>query len=200
MDPAVPSDDPVSVHRFEPRTPRRTKHRRLNNKSLFGVVIPAQEEGGGTMSKRVPSLPVVLVACVLALVALLALSSPVMAQTNIPIVRPSFEAPVVGDGNWTTGATGWTVSPTSGGGVFDPLIPTHIDSVPWGNQTLWINGPAEVSQNLGVYALPDTTYELTVRVGARYDLALPTDIGIEVRTASGPLPLVTFTTPTPSDG
>jgi hypothetical protein len=102
----------------------------------------------------------------LVLLALPGLAAP------ITIVNPSFEAPAVAPGGFTSVATGWMN--TLGSPVTDFPLSNQFASIPDGNQVEILddfNGPGTLSQVLSTSLAANTTYTLTFFVGN--DLLLP---------------------------
>ncbi len=90
---------------------------------------------------------------------------------EIPIVNAGFEDPVMGDGGWQFGATGWTET-GAGGGVWNPgpgwtgYPDPESDQIPEGEQVGWVNGDSGgLTQVLAATLTADTQYTLTVQVG-----------------------------------
>ena len=84
----------------------------------------------------------------------------------LTVLNPSFESPALDVGVYTVGtAAGWTV--TSDAGVWnpDPLF-WFSSPVPGGDQVAWSNG-GTFSQTLSATLQSDTSYTLTVAVGAQ---------------------------------
>ena len=115
-----------------------------------------------------------------------------LAGTSFTIVNNSFELPGVATGNDTNGsATGWgSFGSLNAWGIFNPVISTNVNSVPDGSQVLYINPEpvgggvlqdltANGNSNQSVAA--DTTYQLTLDIGARKEIGLPGSYGSKSR-------------------
>ena len=113
------------------------------------------------------------------LLSILAGSRAAAYAADIPIVNPSFEAPPLANGSYTTAPpTGWVVA--NGGtnlAVWNPGITPYPNiyynvAPPEGKQVIALGGgfsPGEIQQDLGVTLQPNTTYTLSYYVGARLD-------------------------------
>jgi hypothetical protein len=129
------------------------------------------------------------IAAICTLASLVSLNA--LADTSFTIVNNSFELPAVATGSDTNGsATGWgSFGSMNAWGVFNPVISTNVNAVPDGSQVLYINPEpsgggvlqdltSNGNSNPSVQA--DTTYQLTVDIGARNDIGLPASYGIEI--------------------
>ena len=115
--------------------------------------------------------------------------------TPIAIVNPSFEADTTPNGSsgtqsyWFSGSfTGWTFSGAYGG-WFHPASPaypggghsnTPASGIPDGSQVAWLNDGGSLAQTLSTVLVSNATYALTVYVGHRADVALPSSYSFEL--------------------
>ena len=99
---------------------------------------------------------------VLAISLVAVLSGSVFAE-QIVVKNASFEEPVQGPGGWTNDLPEWSGPPAAGDSFIEYIDTFHSEGV----NHLGIQNLEEVSQDLGVPALPNTTYNLTVGVGRR---------------------------------
>ncbi|MBL8176318.1 MAG: PEP-CTERM sorting domain-containing protein [Bryobacterales bacterium] len=102
-----------------------------------------------------------------ALLALLALH-PALHAGPLTVSNHSFESVALASPGVGT-ATGWT--PTGTGGVFRPIVGTHVNSIPDGLQVGYIFGSGQMIQNLGVAVQLGVTYQLDVYVGTQINFA-----------------------------
>ncbi len=95
--------------------------------------------------------------------AMLLMVTAVASAESIAVVNAGFEDPAQDPGGWTNTLPGWD-GPTNAGDSFIEYINGFKSE---GVNHLGMAQGAEVSQNLGVAVLPNTTYTLTVGVGRR---------------------------------
>jgi hypothetical protein len=86
----------------------------------------------------------------------------------IPIVNFGFEDPLLSEGSWVGGATGWS---HSAAGVFNPTAVHFPGGVPEGQNTGFVNN-GYLRQSL-VAVLQPGAYTLQVDVGKRLDSGFP---------------------------
>jgi hypothetical protein len=82
---------------------------------------------------------------------------------QIAIKNPGFEAPAQALGGWTNDLPDWSGPPAAGDAFIEYIDTFNSEGV----NHLGIQNGEEVSQDLGVPLLPNTTYTLTVGVGRR---------------------------------
>lgn len=100
-----------------------------------------------------------------ALMALFCLFAASVNADQIAVKNASFEVsdPVLAAGGWTNTLSDWD-GPANAGDAFIEYIGGFSSE---GNNHIGMAQGAEVSQDLGVPALPNTTYALTLGVGSR---------------------------------
>ena len=98
-----------------------------------------------------------------AFIALACLLTATAQADQIAVKNAGFEDPVQDVGGWSNDLPDWA-GPTNAGDSFIEYIDTFHSE---GNNHLGMAQGAEVSQDLGVPALPNTTYQMTVGVGRR---------------------------------
>ncbi|MCK9374877.1 MAG: PEP-CTERM sorting domain-containing protein [Syntrophobacterales bacterium] len=115
------------------------------------------------MKKNIPG--VILGLCLIA--ALTFVVAGTALATSITIDNYSFETPTLADGAATTGSiSGWTLSPSGGGGVWNPTIADYPGGVPDGSNVAYVFQAAEtISQITSATVTPNYKYSLQVYVG-----------------------------------
>lgn len=98
----------------------------------------------------------------LALAVMCALTASVSAD-QIVVKNAGFEEPVQGPGGWTNTLPDWQGPAVAGNSFIEHISGFAADGV----NHLGMAEATEVSQDVGVGLLPNTTYELTVGVGRR---------------------------------